>query len=157
MSLSRDQIVQRASQELAGAASAWSRGPLAEAARERAALPQPESGSADVALVDVTRLSARGLADVPAPGPARRTVALTLAFDACTVAAEHGAAVDRLIGPFGVVDVTSEGLVIVEVALGVSGRDLQERSSAPLLAGPDLGPVRLDASRRGPKGTLGSS
>lgn len=143
MPLSREAIIGRASLELRGAANAASQGPLADAARAQAAVATPATGPADVLLVDVTRLSGAGASDVPATPAAVRVVGLTLAFDACTADDEHGVPLDRLIGPFGVLDVTPEGLVIVEVALGVSARDLQEQSSAPLLAGPSLGPVRV--------------
>ena len=114
---------------------------MATAAHELAGTANA-NGTTDVLLVDVTRLSSAGASDVPVPQSAARVVGLTLAFDACTAADELGVRLDRLIGPFGVVDVTTDGLVIVEVALGVSARDLQEQSSAALLAGPSLGPVR---------------
>lgn len=142
MSLSREEIIRRGALEVASAGTAFSRGPLADAARARAGAAAPTQGPADVLLVDVTRLSQAGAADVPATHTATRVVGLTLAFDACTANEEHGVRLDRLIGPFGVIDVRPEGLVLVEVALGVSARDLQEQSSAALLAGPGLGPVR---------------
>lgn len=141
MSLSQEEIIRRAALEVADAATATSHGPLATAARRLTQTPEG-NGVAEVLLVDVTRLSSAGVADVPVVTGAKRVVGITLAFDACTTDEEHGVRLDRLIGPFGVVDVTSEGLVIVEVALGVSARDLQEQSTAELLAGPSLGPVR---------------
>lgn len=144
MALSRDEIIRRASLELTTATSAASRGPLATAAHELAGTAAAD-GPSEVLLVDVTRLSSDGAADVPVPLSATRVVGVTLAFDACTANEEHGVRLDRLIGPFGVVDVRPEGLVIVEVALGVSARDLQEQSSASLLSGPSLGPVRCAA------------
>ncbi|MBO6938685.1 MAG: hypothetical protein JJ863_27200 [Deltaproteobacteria bacterium] len=141
MSLSQEEIIRRAALEVADASTATSHGPLATAARRLTQTPEG-NGVAEVLLVDVTRLSSAGVADVPVVTGAKRVVGITLAFDACTTDEEHGVRLDRLIGPFGVVDVTSEGLVIVEVALGVSARDLQEQSTAELLAGPSLGPVR---------------
>ena len=146
MSLSREEIIRRASLELAGARSASSHGPLATAAQALAGTPNA-NGTSDVLLVDVTRLSSTGAAEVALPHRAARVVGLTLAFDACHAGDELGVRLDRLIGPFGVVDVTGDGLVIVEVAIGVSARDLQERSSASLLAGPALGPVRRARER----------
>ncbi len=140
MSLSREEIIRRASLEVG--ASALGQGPLSTAALELAGVEPCCGGSAAILLVDVTRLSSGGTADVPVTAVAPRVVGVTLAFDACTAEEEHGVRLDRLIGPFGVVDVTAEGLVIVEVALGVSARDLQEQSSAELLAGPSLGPVQ---------------
>lgn len=145
MSLSREQIIRRAALELAEAASARSQGPLADAARELEGAPEPASGEASVLLLDVTRLATDGAVDVPSASSASRTIGLTLAFDACTAVEQLGARIDRLIGPFGVIDVCPEGLVLVEVALNVSARDLQERSTAPLLAGPGLGPVQRAA------------
>ncbi len=142
MSLSRDQIIRRAALELVGAASARSQGPLADAARQQAGTPEPAEGEPAVALLDVTRVAPSGAADVPSATTASWTVGLTLAFDACSAAEQLGTRIDRLVGPFGVVDVCPEGLVIVEVALNVSARDLQEQSTAPLLAGPGLGPVQ---------------
>ncbi|MAQ17031.1 MAG: hypothetical protein CMN30_19840 [Sandaracinus sp.] len=135
MGLSRDEIIARAAREV-GASPAVAVGDLA---REAVAHP---AAHGDVALVDVTRVDPRGRTDGP-PVEARRVVGLTLAFDACVADALAGVAIHRLIGPFGVVDVRPEGLVVVEVALGVSAKDLQERSTAPIQAGPSLGPVRL--------------
>lgn len=146
MSLSRDQIIRRAALELEGAASAQSQGPLAQAAQELAGTAEPSDGEPAVLLIDVTRITPAGTVDASSAKTAPRTVALTLAFDACSATEELGARVDRLIGPFGVIDVQPEGLVLVEVALNVSARDLQEQSTAPLLAGPGLGPVQSQAT-----------
>jgi hypothetical protein len=69
-------------------------------------------------------------------------------------ASEGRALVERLDGPavamarriitdLGVLDVTAEGLVLRELAPGISARTVQEHSEVPLLAGPDLRPMEL--------------
>ena len=148
MALSREQIIARASHELAQVRSAACSGELAQAALARAG-HESASGPVDVCLVDVTRMGGAGHSDGTGAGSARRVVGVTLAFDACTADVPVGVVLDRLIGPFGVVDVHPEGLVVVEVALGVSARDLQERSTVPIWAGPALGPVASSAGGLG--------
>jgi len=46
--------------------------------------------------------------------------------------------VNRIITDLAVIDVTSDGLVLREVAPGVSAKDVQQKTEAPLLASPDL-------------------
>ena len=46
--------------------------------------------------------------------------------------------VNRIITDLAVIDVTSDGLVLREVAPGVSAKDVQQKTEAPLLAAPDL-------------------
>ena len=46
--------------------------------------------------------------------------------------------VDRIITDLAVIDVTREGLVLREVADGVSAKEVQEKTGAPLLASSDL-------------------
>jgi 3-oxoacid CoA-transferase subunit B len=46
--------------------------------------------------------------------------------------------VNRIITDMAVLDVTAEGLVLREVAPGLSAGDVQAKTEAPLLAGPDL-------------------
>jgi 3-oxoacid CoA-transferase subunit B len=49
----------------------------------------------------------------------------------------------RVITQLAVIDLTATGIVIREVAPGVSARDVQETTSASLLAGPDLSEIRV--------------
>ena len=46
--------------------------------------------------------------------------------------------VNRIITDLAVIDVTSDGLILREVAEGVSAKDVQLKTEAPLLAAPDL-------------------
>jgi acyl CoA:acetate/3-ketoacid CoA transferase beta subunit len=56
----------------------------------------------------------------------------------CAAPATAVQVVTRIITELCVLDVTERGLVVREVAPGVSAREVQERTSAPLMAGPDL-------------------
>ncbi|MCS6798448.1 MAG: CoA transferase subunit B [Myxococcota bacterium] len=53
--------------------------------------------------------------------------------------------VHRIITDMAVIDVTPEGLVLRELAPGLSARDVQERTEPTLRAGPDLATMRLPA------------
>jgi len=51
--------------------------------------------------------------------------------------------VHRIITDMAVIDVTAEGLVLVELAPGISARDVQEKTAAPLKAGTELTEIQL--------------
>jgi 3-oxoacid CoA-transferase subunit B len=51
--------------------------------------------------------------------------------------------VHRIITDLAVIDVTTEGLVLRELAPGVSAKDVQQKTEPTLHAGPDLAPMRL--------------
>jgi 3-oxoacid CoA-transferase subunit B len=51
--------------------------------------------------------------------------------------------VHRIITDLAVIDVVADGLVLREVASGVSAKDVQERTEPTLKVAPDLGEVRL--------------
>ena len=51
--------------------------------------------------------------------------------------------VHRIISDLAVMDVTAEGLRLVELAPGVSAREVQDKTGARLVAGPDVRPMSL--------------
>jgi 3-oxoacid CoA-transferase subunit B len=51
--------------------------------------------------------------------------------------------VHRIITELACIDVTPDGLVLREVAPGVSARDIQERTEPTLKVATDLGPMKL--------------
>ena len=51
--------------------------------------------------------------------------------------------VNRIITDIALIDVTKAGLVLREVAPGVSAKEVQERTGAPLSAAPDLAEMKL--------------
>ena len=51
--------------------------------------------------------------------------------------------VHRIISDLAVMDVTEEGLRLVELAPGVSAREVQEKTEARLVAGPEVRPMSL--------------
>jgi 3-oxoacid CoA-transferase subunit B len=51
--------------------------------------------------------------------------------------------VHRVISDLAVMDVTSDGLRLVEIAPGISAREVQEKTEARLVVGPDLAEMRF--------------
>jgi acyl CoA:acetate/3-ketoacid CoA transferase beta subunit len=155
--LTREQIATRAARELPNGASvhldpSWS-------ALLRAALPagvsvvEPSSPQApvDVAIVAATTVSALGeLGGATFTGTASKLIGLLPQHQGddgskhVLRAGEPGALKAQLvITNLAVFDVTSEGLVMREVAQGVSALDVQLQSEANLLAADDLRVVHV--------------
>jgi 3-oxoacid CoA-transferase subunit B len=51
--------------------------------------------------------------------------------------------VHRIITDFAVIDLTPDGLVLREVAPGVSAREIQEKTEPTLMVPPDLAAIEL--------------
>jgi len=64
-------------------------------------------------------------------------------LEACSLPLTGKAVVHRIITDMAVIDVTPEGLVLKELAPGVSATDVQEKTGAPLKSGPDLTEMQL--------------
>ncbi len=61
----------------------------------------------------------------------------------CTLPLTGKRVVHRIISDLAVLDVTPEGLRLIEVAPGVSAREVQEKTEARLVTGPDLSEMKL--------------
>jgi 3-oxoacid CoA-transferase subunit B len=64
-------------------------------------------------------------------------------LDACTLPLTGVACVDRIITDMAVIDVTGAGLVLREVAPGLSAQDVQAATQATLIIDPELGEMAL--------------
>lgn len=106
-------------------------------------------------VIEAERVSAEGdvVCDdeaLSAAGGAQRVVAVMDHLDgegrprlvtSCGGAASARGMVQRVVTPLGVIDITREGLIVREVAPGISAREVQAKTEPPLLAGPDLAAV----------------
>ncbi|HEX5657256.1 MAG TPA: hypothetical protein VFX59_08670 [Polyangiales bacterium] len=145
--LTRDQIAARVARELPDGASvsldpAW-------ASEIRAKLPagvsvkEPAEGELDVAVVAVDTITVAGefAGSVRA---AKSVIAIVAAHKAEGVShvtaanASLPAKAQRVISNLALFEVTPEGLVMREVAQGVSALDVQLESDSPLLASDEL-------------------
>lgn len=150
--LNREQIAARIALELQDGESVyldptWAsaiKGALAANVRltEPASADQP----VDVAVIAVTAVAHNGeFSSGPLASAAKRIIAVLEQHKASDGAAHVVEAIapatgkaDRVITNLAVFEVTAEGLVMHEVAPGVSGRDVQLQSDTPLLAADDL-------------------
>jgi acyl CoA:acetate/3-ketoacid CoA transferase beta subunit len=144
------QLARRAARELAGVERTWVDPRLALQGAPSAPGPAAVDGFG-VALVRAEWVTPTGqvACDASAAGAlaaASRVVAVmphlddegrSRIVDAPKEGATHGR-VQRIITDLCVIDVTHEGLIVREVAPGVSAREVQKQTQAPLLAGPDL-------------------
>lgn len=150
--LTLEQLAVRAADE-ASDGRTYRRGPGLPVSLSEHLRPDDErrSGPVDVLFVGADEVSGRGDlllspedVDVDVTG-ARRVVVILADGEGglgrlvrtCSGPALPGV-VHRVVTELAVLDVTPDGLVVRQVAPGVSARDVQERVSVPLLAGPDL-------------------
>jgi len=61
----------------------------------------------------------------------------------CSLPLTGKAVVHRIITDLAVLDITPEGLVLCELAPGVSAREVQDKTEPPVKAGPDLAEMQL--------------
>ncbi|MBX3251997.1 MAG: hypothetical protein KF901_32775, partial [Myxococcales bacterium] len=118
---------------------------LPEASRAAlAARAHQEEGDVALALVEVSAIDADGRCDAPPP-PLRAEACWgvapsTLRFSAAPLA---GPRLARIFASDATLSFERDGWRVRAVGLGLSARDLQERSPFGLVAGPDLGPLEL--------------
>jgi acetyl-CoA carboxylase carboxyl transferase subunit beta len=103
----------------------------------------------DIAVVAASRLSATG--ELEAPGPPRAELVLGVLWLARGGAIVRGplrpsaVRADRVFTELGVLDVTQDGLVLIELAAGVSAADFQRQAEPTLLVSPRISEMKLRA------------
>lgn len=145
--LTREQIAARAARELKSGESVRLGAAVSELLR--AALPpgtELREEGADVAIIAAREVSAAGeLSGAEEIGGAKRVIAILeqhreggeMNVRGTCRAPVNGKA-ERIITNLAIFDVTDEGLVMREVAPGVSAFDVQQECGTPLLAADDL-------------------
>jgi 3-oxoacid CoA-transferase subunit B len=146
--LTREQIAARAAREVKSGESVRIGASVAE--HLRAVLPagtEQRDDGADIAIVSVREISATGeFVGIDDASNAKRVVAIleqhrdkdgeTAIRESCREPVSGKA--ERVVTSLAVFDVTGDGLVLREVAPGVSAVDVQKESGTPLLAADDL-------------------
>jgi hypothetical protein len=154
--LTPDQLARRAAKELAGAERPWVDPDLVRDLPGLSGGAQALEGHPPgVALVRAERVSATGgilcgpAAAAALPGAGRVVAVMAHVDDTGSPRVVQGfddgvtaqAVAHRVITDLCVLDVTETGMIVREVAPGTSAREVQLRTGAPLLAGPDLAPI----------------
>jgi len=67
-------------------------------------------------------------------------------LNACSLPLTGKGVVHRIITNLATIDVTPQGLILVEVAPGISAKEIQDKTEAPLMAGPNLTEMKLGTS-----------
>lgn len=147
--LTREQIATRVARELQDGTSvyldpAWA-GPILGALPAGVRVEQPGEGDVDVAVVATETVTASGgFASAP-PRQARRVIAIVAQHQTDEGVSHIVKAGEPLAGQAQAVitnmalfDVQPEGLVMREVAQGISALDVQLKSETPLLASDEL-------------------
>jgi acyl CoA:acetate/3-ketoacid CoA transferase beta subunit len=152
--LTRPQIAARIALELQNGESVYLDPSWSEPVRTALApsvVIREQDGQVDVAVIAVTAVAHNGeFSSGPLTVEAKRIIAVLEKHQADdgsmhvlkAIAPATGTA-QRVITDLAVFEVTSDGLVMHEVAPGISGLDVQKKSDTPLLAADDLRVVHV--------------
>ena len=138
MALSHAELVRRVMRELENAKRVWLSPALGDAFFDALPAGATIDPHPEVVVLLASRLSARGEIDSGDAPHALRTLAV-LARGATIVRQPiDGPRADRVFSELGVLDVTPRGLVLLELAPGVSAADFQKHAEPTLHISPRL-------------------
>lgn len=132
--LSPEQVARRVERDLAGAERVWI-APELTLLRELIGAARQAPEAVDVAVIEVDALDESGGIHGPRTPPrAGRTIGVSGSPVHIVDSLPSGTRtrVDRVYSPLGVVDVHADGLVIVELAPGISAIDVQRHAEPTL-------------------------
>jgi acyl CoA:acetate/3-ketoacid CoA transferase beta subunit len=152
MSLTATELAARLKRDIKAGCSVWVAPVLMSQSKAMAELHSGANGTPDMALVAANRVAVNGDVSCDAAPPPGANVVAVLLLDGeprGAIVPSCGATTNatRILCDHGMIDVTAQGLVIVELAPGVSAKELQKKVQPTLLISPDVTEMIVSTKR----------